>query len=217
MSKIGELLNKIRSAPTKEYDKVIKEVMEEVMRDEFRDVLKEECFSEIVELILEIPEQHFEEFINKYGDVLESKFREAEPADIGRLYEGLPKPKRKIISMNFRPVISRRLASFSLGDIVRMLYNVIPAARETVLNQYKEVMMRPDFSQKILDTPIEILGEFLSLAPESIRRAIIKRHKDTFTSQEFIQKLKSVDAEERAKLLRWLPPDLSREIISKMS
>jgi len=217
MSKISELLNKIRSAPTKEYDKVIQEVMGEVLKDEFKDVLKEEPFSEIVELMLEIPEQHFEEFIDKYGDLLESKIKEAKPADIGRLYEGLSKPKRKILSINFRPIISRRLASFNLSDIVRMLYNVIPAARETVLNQYKEVMMRPDFSEKILDTPVEILGEFLSLAPESIRRTLIKRHAKVFTSEEFIEKLKSTEADERAKLLRWLPPDISKEIISKLS
>ena len=168
MPRIAEILEKIRSAPTKEYQKIIGEVVEEIFRDEFRRVLEDESFGSIVELIIEIPDDVFERFATTYKDVLEEKIREASPSDIGRLYEGITKVKRKIISINFRPMIVKRLASFSLKDVVRMLYNVIPATREIVLNQYKEIMMRPDFTKIMLEAPIDVLAEFLSLAPSSI-------------------------------------------------
>jgi len=217
MASISELLKKLHSAPTKEYDKVLGEIVNQILGEEFRPTLEKENFGSIVELMLVIPEDRFEEFVNKYKDVLENKFREAGAIELGRLYEGLTKPKRKIISINFRPVITKRFSTFGLEDIVKMLYNVIPATRETVLNQYKETMMRPDFSKTILETPLDILGEFLSLAPESIRASLIKRHSKTFLSDEFVEKIKKADPEERAKVLRWLPMEMAKEIMSKIS
>ncbi len=216
MSKIAEMLEKVRSAPTKEYQRVMKEIMEEVFKEEFRNVLEKETFGSIVELIIEFPEDTFEEFVAKYKDLLNKKIQEATPSDIGRLYEGITKNKRKIISINFRPTIVKRLASFGLDEIVRMLYNVVPATRETVLNQYKEIMMRPDFTKKMLEASIDTLAEFLSLAPSSVRDSLIRRHQDFFTSNEFVEKLKSVGPDERAMILRWLPENLTRQIVSKL-
>jgi len=217
MSSIREILDKIRSAPSKEYEKVIDEVLQEILRDEFGEVLKKEDFGAIVELIIEIPEDKFGDFVSKFKDILNTKFSEAKPSDIGRLYEGITKQKRKIISINFRPTIVKRLASFSLEDIIRMLYNVVPATRETVLSQYKEIMMRPDFAKVMLETPLEILAEFLSLSPSSIRTSFVKRHTNVFTSPEFIDKLKRASADDRAMFLRWLPENLSRQIMQKLS
>lgn len=217
MVSINDLLNNLRRASTKDYPQILESITKEVMKDDFKEIMKKEPFSNIVELIIVLPEQNFEEFLNKYMDILRQKISEGAPECFGRLYEGLSKPKRKILSKALRGDISKRLSSFKLEDIIKMLYNVIPATREIVLNQYKEIMMQPKFSKIILDTPIETLAEFLSLAPESIRRALIKRHKETLTSDEFLEKLRTTDPDTRAQLLRWLPMDLSKEIVSKIS
>lgn len=217
MVSIKDLLDNLRRASTKEYDQVLEKIVEEVMKDDFKGVLEKESFSDIVELLIIIPEQHFELFLNKYLDTIRQKINEGTPESFGRLYEGLSKPKRKALSKALRADISKKFSSFKLRDVVKMLYSVIPATREIVLNQYKGIMMQPGFSKVILEAPIEVFAEFLSLAPEPIRRVVIKRHRDTLTSDEFIEKLKSVESDVRAQLMRWLPIDLSREIMSKIS
>ncbi len=216
MTKIRELLDRLEKASTKEYQTLLGQISEEVLKDEIRDELGKSAFRDIVDLLVILPEQTFNEFIEKFSDIIVKKIGEGKPEDFGRLFEGLSKAKRKAFSRNFRSYVSKRLSLFSLQEIIKMIYSVVPATRETLLSQYKEIMMRPDFTKTLLETPIDVLAEFLSVMPESARRSLINRHKNFFLSDEFISKLKNADSDSRAMLLRWLPADLLSRIMEKL-
>ncbi|MCR8487484.1 MAG: hypothetical protein NDP22_03630, partial [Crenarchaeota archaeon] len=212
MSKIREFLNKLEKASTKEYNDVLRQISNEVLKDEFKIELEHATFSDIVDLIIAIPDDTFNALAEKFSDVLSDRINEGKPEDFGRLFEGLSKEKRKTISMKFRPQVIRKLSEFSLQDVIKMIYSVAPASRETILNQYKEIMMQPNFTKLILEATVDNIAEFLSVLPESIRTSFINRHKKFFESDEFINKIKDATEDSRATLLRWLPVDLSSKI-----
>ena len=217
MPRLRKLLEELEKASTKEYQNILRKISDEVTKDDFRSELESSTFGDIVDLLIVLPETTFNELIEKFSDVIIRKIGEGKPEDFGKLFEGLSKEKRKAFSRSFRSYVSKRLSSFTLREIVKMVYSVVPATRETLLNQYKEIMMRPDFTKLLLKTDIETIAEFLSVMPESIRRTLINRHKNFFLSDDFIEKLKETSPDSRAILLRWLPRDISSKIVEKLS
>lgn len=216
MSKIRELLDKLEKASTKEYSGIIAQISGEVLRDEFRPELERATFSDIVDLIVAIPDDTFEKFAEKFFDIISKKIDEGKPEDFGKLFESLSKEKRKTLSTKFRAQIIKKLSSLSLRDAVRMAYSVLPASRETLLNQYKEIMMQPSFSKLILDAPADTIAEFFSVLPESIRTSVVNKHRKFFESDEFINKIKNASEDSRATILRWLPTDISSKILERI-
>ena len=217
MPRLRKLLEELEKASTKEYQNILRKISDEVTKDDFRSELESSTFGDIVDLLIVLPETTFSELIEKFSDIIIRKIGGGKPEDFGKLFEGLSKEKRKAFSRSFRSYVSKRLSSFTLREIVKMVYSVVPATRETLLNQYKEIMMRPDFTKLLLKTDIETIAEFLSVMPESIRRTLINRHKNFFLSDDFIEKLKEAPPDSRAILLRWLPRDISSKIIEKLS
>ena len=217
MPRLRKLLEELEKASTKEYQNILRKISDEVTKDDFRPELESSTFGDIVDLLIVLPETTFSELIEKFSDIIIRKIGEGKPEDFGKLFEGLSREKRKAFSRNFRSYVSKRLSSFTLREIVKMVYSVVPATRETLLNQYKEIMMRPDFTKLLLKTDIETIAEFLSVMPESIRRTLINRHKNFFLSDDFIGKLKEAPPDSRAVLLRWLPRDISSKIVEKLS
>lgn len=215
MTKISDLVKKIQHISTKEYEQLRQQIIGLVTTEELTSDLEQMPFSDIIELLLILDERSFQKLLEKYLNILRTKIENSQPEEIGRLYEGLPKEKRKILSRHLRSDIVKRLSSFSLRDVIKMIYSVVPATREIVLSQYKEIMFRPDF-QKLLISDLEAFSEFLSLLPESLRRSLVNKHKNFFLSDEFINKLRETDADTQANILRWFPIDLSREIVRRV-
>ncbi|MHA1616319.1 MAG: hypothetical protein ACTSX9_03315 [Candidatus Njordarchaeales archaeon] len=212
---INELTGFLEKMSEKDKESVIQQYRDYLLGEEFKTKLKSTNGDALLSLILALPEKLFVDFISAHEDVIAEKLSEVSAGSVAKIFEMLPVHLRKEFNRRFRTHLEQRIRKMTLDEILKMIYNVSPPNRSSLLSPIKPYLMSLEFSKIILDIELEKFEEFLSVLPEDIRTSLIKRHKGTILSEEFKEKIRNSSNEAIVNVLRWFPDNIYKEFIDK--
>lgn len=210
---IEELKDLLGKANHEEKNNIVKQYKDYLLGDELKKKLEVTNANVVIDIMLSLPEDFFPDFISAHEEVIAQKILEVEPNTIAKIFETLSTPMRKEFNRRFRIVVENRVRKMGLRDILRMIYNVSPPNRSSLLSAIKAYLMHPDFETILLKEDLETLEEFLSVLPEDTRTSLVKRHKNFLLGDKFGEKVREASNEAIVNVLRWFPKDIYDEFV----
>ncbi len=189
---------------------------DKLFSEEFYKKLKESEPADVIDFILILPAEIFGEVLDQFGDVIAEKIDKADIKTIAKIFDKLPKDLRKEFNSRFMKNLMEYSRRLSIRDIVSMIHNVSAPSRPGLLSPMRSFIFSKDFDNKILESDLSELEEFISVLPDDIRKQFFSKHKELLLSDAFGKKLKEADKEEITNLvLRWFPQDLYRAFVEQ--
>lgn len=208
--------NELGKMSDKERNELITKNKDYIFSENFYEKLNKSSPRNVIEFILLLPPNIFSEFLDHHGDVIAYKIEKADIKTIAKIFDQLPKDLRKEFNSRFMKNLMNYAKKLSIPDIITMIHNVSAPSRPGLLSPMRSIIFSKNFEERIFETSISELEQFISVLPDDLRKQFFSKHKEAFLSEKFSEKIKQASREEITNLvLRWFPQDLYREFIKK--